>query len=143
MISVLPLLELRGGLIAAALLKIPALQAFVLCYLGNILPIPFILVFIKKIFAFMKKHNILKKQITKLEKKSLEKGKSIENKMTIGVFLFVAIPLPGTGGWTGALIASLLNMSVKRAFLVIAAGIFTAGVIMMIITYLIPGLFGF
>lgn len=142
-ISLMPILELRGGLIAASLLKIPLLKAFVICYIGNILPIPFILLFVKKVFAFMKKHNIFAWFAIKMEEKAEKKSQSVRSKQLIGLFFFVATPLPGTGGWTGSLIASLLNMPIKKALPVIFAGIFLAGLIMIFITYFIPGLFGF
>ena len=142
-ISLLPVLELRGGLIAASILKIPMHKAFIICFLGNILPIPFILIFIKKIFAFMKKHNSLKRLAEWLEKHGEAKSDKIRKGTYAGLYLFVSIPLPGTGGWTGSLIASLLNLPVKKSLPVIVAGVFTAGVIMITLTYFIPGLFGF
>lgn len=141
-ISLLPILELRGGLIAAAAFRVPLLEAFVICFLGNILPIPFILLFIKAIFRFMKKHGILVTFVEWLEKKAMGKSESIVNKQSVGLFFFVAIPLPGTGGWTGALIASMLNMPIKKSLPTIIAGVFCAGLIMIVLTYFIPELFG-
>ncbi|MDR2902969.1 MAG: small multi-drug export protein [Clostridiales bacterium] len=142
-ISLLPIFELRAGLIAAAMLGLDPLESFVICYIANILPIPLILIFIKAIFAFMKKHGIFARLIERLEASALKKSVGIMQKQYWGLFLFVAIPLPGTGGWTGALIASLLNMPVKKSFFAIAAGVFGAGVIMLLITYFAPGIFGF
>lgn len=142
-ISLLPILELRGGLIAAKLLGMPLIKAFIVCFAGNILPIPFILLFIKKIFELMKKYNILTGFVNWLEAKAVKKSDSIRQKQLIGLFFFVAIPLPGTGGWTGALIASLLEMPIKKSFPTIVAGVFGAGLIMITLTYFIPGLFGF
>lgn len=142
-ISLLPILELRGGLIAAKLLGMPLIKAFIVCFAGNILPIPFILLFIKKIFELMKKYNILTGFVNWLEAKAVKKSDSIRQKQLIGLFFFVAIPLPGTGGWTGALIASLLEMPIKKSFPAIVAGVFGAGLIMITLTYFIPGLFGF
>lgn len=142
-ISLLPILELRGGLIAAKLLGLPLIKAFIICFVGNILPIPFILLFIKKIFEIMKKFNILTGFVEWLEKKAVKKSDSIRSKQLIGLFFFVAVPLPGTGGWTGSLISSLLEMPVKKSFPVITLGVFCAGLIMITLTYFIPGLFGF
>jgi uncharacterized membrane protein len=142
-ISLLPILELRGGLIAAKFLGLPLLNAFIICYLGNILPIPFILLFIQKIFALMKKHNILTGFINWIEEKAVKKSDSIRNKQLLGLFFFVAVPLPGTGGWTGALIASILEIPIKKSFPAIALGVLGAGVIMITLTYFIPGFFGF
>ena len=143
LISLLPVLELRGGLIAASLLGVKLVPAMVICYIGNILPIPFILLFIKKIFAFMKKHGILVKLVEKLENRGKKKGEEVKNSKweKWGLLAFVAIPLPGTGGWTGALVASLLNMKIKDSFPVIAIGVAIAGIIMAILSYGLPALF--
>lgn len=104
-VSMLPLIELRGGLIAASALNIPLVQANIICILGNLIPIPFILLFIKKIFEFMKKHNILSGLVHKLEDRASKKSDGVEKGEFLFLLLFVGIPLPGTGAWTGALIA--------------------------------------
>lgn len=144
LISLLPVLELRGGLIAASLLGVELIPAMIICYLGNILPIPFILLFIKKIFAFMKKHGILVKLVEWLENRGAEKGEEVKKSKweKWGLLVFVAIPLPGTGGWTGALIASVLNMKIKDSFPVIALGVAVAGIIMAILSYGLLGVLG-
>lgn len=142
LISLLPILELRGGLIAAALLGVPILPAFAICFIGNILPIPFILLLIKKIFAFMKKHNILKSLVERLEKRAMKKSKKVENNLVMGLLAFVAIPLPGTGGWTGALVSALMDLPIKKSFPVIALGVFIAGVIVASLSYGLLGIFG-
>ena len=139
-ISMLPVLELRGGLIAAKLLDVSFIKAFAICYVGNMLPIPFILVFIRSIFNRLKKMRFLKDKIEKLEKKSLEKGEKVKKYSHWGLLTFVAFPIPGTGGWTGALIAALLDMRLKRSIPIIALGVFVAGVIMSIISYGFLGL---
>lgn len=139
-ISMLPVLELRGGLIAAKLLDVSFIKAFAICYVGNMLPIPFILVFIRSIFNRLKKMRFLKDKIEKLEKKSLEKGEKVKKYSDWGLLTFVAFPIPGTGGWTGALIAALLDMRLKRSIPIIALGVFVAGVIMSIISYGFLGL---
>ena len=147
LISLLPILELRGGLIAAAILHIDWTLAFPICLLGNILPLPFILLFIKKIFEFMKRKGILKGLVERFEKKAATKSEDAKNKTRWGkiifIFCFVAIPLPGTGGWTGALIASFMNMRLKDSVPAIALGVLSAGVIMSVLTYLVHNLFGF
>ena len=144
-ISLLPILELRGGLIAAAILGIDWVYAFPICLIGNILPLPFILIFIKKVFAFMRKHGILTKIVDKFEKKAETKSAETQNKTKWGkilfIFCFVAIPLPGTGGWTGSLIASFMNVRLKYSIPAVCLGVLTAGIIMSIITYIIPGIF--
>lgn len=139
-ISMMPVLELRGGLIAAKLLDVRFIKAFAICYVGNMLPIPFILVFIRSIFNRLKKMRFLKDKIEKLERKSLEKGEKVKKYSGWGLLTFVAFPIPGTGGWTGALIAALLDMRLKRSIPIIALGVFVAGVIMSIISYGFLGL---
>ncbi|MDD5937114.1 MAG: small multi-drug export protein [Clostridiales bacterium] len=141
LVSMLPLIELRGGLVVASLLKISLLPANIICILGNILPIPFILLFIKKIFKFMKNHNILKGLIMKLEDRAIRKSKGLERGEFIFLVVFVGIPLPGTGAWTGALIASLLEFDIKKASIAILLGIAIATIIMDIVSYgLIAGI---
>lgn len=141
LISLLPILELRGGLIAASLLNLPFTSSFIICLIGNILPIPFILLFLEKIFAILKKSPKIASILNKLEAKSLAKSKDITKYKYIylGLFLFVAIPLPGTGGWTGALLAILLGLNRKKSFIAITLGIITAGIIMSILSYGILG----
>ncbi|NLL63873.1 MAG: small multi-drug export protein [Ruminococcaceae bacterium] len=136
-ISMLPILELRGGLIAAALLKVELIPAMVICFIGNILPIPIILLFVKRVFAFMKKHNIFVSLVEKLENRGKVKGEKIQKSKweEWALMIFVAIPLPGTGGWTGALIASLLNMDNKKAFKVITIGVAIAGILVAVFSY--------
>ena len=134
-VSMLPFIELRGGLVAASLLKIPLLKANLICIFGNLIPIPFILLFIKAIFAFMKKHNILKKRVEKLEARAEKKSTGVEKGEFIFLLLFVGIPIPGTGAWMGSLIASLLEFNLKRAILAILLGVLMAAIIMDIVSY--------
>lgn len=134
-ISLFPVLELRGGMIAARLLEIPFLQAFIICYVGNMLPIPFILLFIRKIFAWMRKFKAFAKIVDKMEERSEKKKGTIQKYKEWGLLLFVAIPLPGTGGWTGALIAALMDLRFKKCLPIITLGVFIAGLIMSLITY--------
>ncbi len=128
-ISLFPVLELRGGLIAARLLEMQALEAFFYCFLGNMVPIPFILLFIRKIFDWMRKWKHMGKVITKMEKKAEKHRPTIEKYGVWGLFILVAIPLPGTGGWTGALVAAVMDLRFKRALPAIALGVFAAGLI--------------
>ncbi len=134
-VSLFPVLELRGGMIAARLLEIDFIQAFLVCYLGNMIPIPFILLFIRKIFKLMRKVKFLGKIVDKLEARADKKKGTIEKYKEWGLLLFVAIPLPGTGGWTGALIAALMDLRMKKCLPIIALGVFIAGLIMSLITY--------
>lgn len=141
-ISMLPILELRGGLFAAKFMNVEFVRAFIICYIGNILPVPFILFFIRKIFDLLKKNKKLGAIIIKIEEKSLSKADNVRKYKLWGLFLFVAIPLPGTGAWTGALIADMLNIRPKEAFPTIAAGVLVAGVIISIFSYGLLGLIG-
>lgn len=141
-ISMIPILELRGGMIAASLLKVELLPAFFICYIGNIIPIPFILLFIRKIFQFLRDKKGFSKIIEKLEVRSMRKSEKVQRWRDWGLLVFVAVPLPGTGGWTGALIAALMDMRIKKSFPIIAAGVLIAGVIMAVLTYGIPTLLG-
>ena len=134
-ISLLPILELRGGLLAAGLLNVNPWLAYVISIVGNLLPIPIILMFLTPVFNWMKGTKRLKKIVDKLEAK-VDKNKSkFEKGEFIALILFVGIPLPGTGAWTGALIASVLGMDKKKAFIAIVIGIFMASIIMMILSY--------
>ena len=128
-ISVMPVLELRGGLVAARLLEMDVLRAFFFCFIGNMLPIPFILLFIRKIFDWMRKWKHFGKVIVKLEKKAEKHRKTIEKYGVWGLLILVAVPLPGTGGWTGALVAAIMDIRMRRALPVIAIGVFIAGLI--------------
>lgn len=129
LISMMPILELRGGLIAAALLGLKIVPSFIICLIGNLIPIPFILWFITPIFNYLKKTKHLSKLVNKIEAKTLSKKEKIEKAEFIGLLLFVGIPLPGTGGWTGSLLASLLGIDKKKALLATILGVILAGII--------------
>ena len=139
LISMIPLLEIRGGLLAASLLKISAAKAIPLCIVGNIIPIPFILLFIKQIFKVLKKTKIFRGLIIKLEDRAMRKSDQVKKYEFWGLMLFVGIPLPGTGAWTGSLIASLLEIDIKKSSLAILCGIIMATVIMYIVSYGLVG----
>lgn len=138
-VSMLPLIELRGGIAIASLLKVPLISANIICIIGNMLPIPFILLFIKKIFEFMKKHNILKGLVEKLEARAAKKSSGVEKGEFIFLLFFVGIPLPGTGAWTGSLIASLLEFDIKKASIAIFIGVLLAACIIDIAFYGVLG----
>lgn len=140
-ISLLPVLELRGGMIAAKLLDVELLKAFIICYIGNILPLPFILIFIRKIFKFLKKFKVTRGLVEKLEIRSMRQSEKVKRWRNWGLLVFVAIPLPGTGGWTGALIAALLDMRIKISFPIIALGVLIANLIMTAFSYGLLGIF--
>ena len=137
-ISMVPIIELRGGLIIAAIKGIPLFRAIGVCIAGNIIPVPFILLLITPIFTWLKKTKLFKPMVEKLETKSMGKSDKIKKYEFVGLMLFVGIPLPGTGAWTGSLIASLLNIKFKKAFPAVVLGLFMATAIMCIISYGIP-----
>ncbi len=134
-ISMVPILELRGGLIAASLLQIPIVKAIWYCVIGNIIPVPFILLLITPIFAWLKQTSLFRPLVEKLEHKAMGKSEQIEKYQFWGLVLFVGIPLPGTGAWTGSLIASLLGVKFKKAFPAVILGIVMATIIMSIFSY--------
>lgn len=139
-ISMIPILELRGALLVAGpLLGVPVSKAIPLSVLGNIIPVPFILLLITPIFNWMKGTKRLKPIVDKLETKAMNKSDQIEKYEFWGLVLFVGIPLPGTGAWTGSLIASLLGIKFKKAFPAVILGICMATVIMWFISYVLLG----
>ena len=138
-ISMIPILELRGRRLAASLLKISAAKALPICIVGNIIPIPFILLFIRQIFKWMKKTKLFRGLIIKMENRAMGKSDQIKRYEFLGLLLFVGIPLPGTGAWTGALIASLLEVDIKKSSIAILCGLFMASAIMYIVSYGIVG----
>lgn len=141
LISMVPILELRGGLLAAgpALLDVPMWQAIPICFIGNLVPIPFILLLITKIFDWMKGTKKLKPLVEKLEHKAMNQSANIEKYEFWGLVAFVGIPLPGTGAWTGALIAALLGIRFRKAFPAIVLGLVVATIIMTILSYTVLG----
>lgn len=139
-ISMIPILELRGALLVAGpLLGVPVATAIPLCIIGNIIPVPFILLLITPIFKWMKGTKTFKPMVDKLEAKAMSKSDKIEKYEFWGLVLFVGIPLPGTGAWTGSLIAALLGVKFKKAFPAVILGICIATVIMWFISYVILG----
>ena len=134
-VSMIPILELRGSILAAGFMDVSFLETYVVAVLGNLLPIPFILMFIKKILEWMKSTKAFSRIANAIEKKALSKREQIDKYGYFGLFLFVAIPLPGTGAWTGALLAVLLGMKNKKAFIPIALGVMAAGLVMSLLAF--------
>ena len=139
-ISMVPILELRGGMIAAALFGLPWLRALIFCILGNMLPMPFVLLLITKIFDLLKKTKAFRPMVEKLEKRAIGKKDKIEKYEFWGLVLFVGIPLPGTGGWAGSLVAAMLGVKFRKAFPAVILGILLAATIMSLVSYVIPWL---
>lgn len=140
LISAFPVIELRGGLIAAKILDINLLNAFIICILGNILPVFFVLILIEKIYNRLinSKISIMNKAAKFLDRKVEKNKDKIEKYGISALILFVGIPLPGTGAWTGCILAGLLRLDKKKSFAAIASGVILAGIIMSVISYGIP-----
>ena len=136
-ISLMPILELRGGLIAAALLGLSPGPSYIISIIGNIIPVPFILLLITKILDWMRKSKIsfLNKIANWLDGKVEKHKGQIEKYGYLGIVLFVGIPLPGTGAWTGSLIASVLELDRKKTFVAVLIGIIMASIIMMALSF--------
>lgn len=136
-VSMVPVIELRGAIPIGVGLGLPYLVSVVVSLIGNILPVPFIIVFIKAIFAWIRK--VMPKLdgfVTKLEQRAEKHRATVEKYAFWGLFLFVAIPLPGTGAWTGALIAAMMDMPLKKAFPSVALGVVCAAMIVTTVTFL-------
>jgi len=134
--SMIPVVELRGGIPFGVALGLPVWAAYVAAVIGNILPVPFILVYIRQIFLWLRRHvPALNRVVDKLERKAHLKGRKVTKYKYLGLMLFVAIPLPGTGAWTGALAAAFLDMPLRKALPSIFAGILIAGIAISILTF--------
>lgn len=141
-ISLIPFIELRGGILWGHALEMEPLRVLAICFLANCLPIPFVILLARPIFAWLKRFSFFAKIIGKIESTIEKKADKVKaNKFEVlGLFLFVAIPLPGTGAYTGSLIAALLEMRLKHAVPAIILGVFVAGLIMTLASM---GLFSF
>ena len=135
-ISMVPVLELRGAIPIATAHGLNFWVAIVCAIIGNLIPVPFIIIFIRKIFELIRKWSPkLDKLVTKLEDRAHKKSDVVLKYAFWGLVILVAIPLPGTGAWTGALVAAMLNMRLRKAFPAIALGVINAGVIVSVVTY--------
>lgn len=133
-VSLLPILECRGGLIVASLLNVKLVTALPICIVGNVIPVPFILLLLNKIFAALRKtkHHRL---VDRIEAHAMKKSKGMSRGEFWGLLLFVGVPLPGTGAWTGSMVAALLGMNRKKAALAIGLGVLLAAFIISVIFY--------
>ena len=135
-ISMAPVVELRLGLPYGIALGLDYPLALTAALVGNMIPVPFIIIYIERIFAWIRRHWArLDSVITKLENRAHLKGEKVKKYGPLGLLIFVAVPLPGTGAWTGALVAALLNMSLKKAVPSILLGVCIAATIMTAITF--------
>ena len=142
LVSMLPIIELRGGLPFGVALGLPYQLAFPAAVIGNLIPTPFIIVYIRRIFMMMRRYMPkLNGVVDKLEQKAHLKGQKVQRYQYLGLWLFVAIPLPGTGAWTGCLAAAFLGMRLKKAMPAVVLGVLTAGTIMLTLTHVGINLF--
>lgn len=133
--AMLPILEIRGAIPVGVALGLDPWLAFAVGFVGNMLPIPILILLTRHVIEWLKKHNILVRFIDWLENKGSKGAQKVQKYSFWGLFILVAIPLPGTGAWTGALVASLLDMRLKRALPAIAMGVAVAGLIVLAVTY--------
>lgn len=134
-VSMLPIVELRGAIPFGVTLGMNWGVVYILSVIGNMIPVPFVIKFFRPIIEYLKKTKLFGKLATKLHERSMKKSENVTKYKLFGLFLFVAIPLPGTGAWTGAAIAALLNMRIKHAIPVILIGVMCAGILMMGLSY--------
>ena len=136
LMAMVPVIELRGAIPYGVLAGLSVQEAFILAVIGNLVPIPFLVVFTRKVFEWLRtKSEGLDRFVRRMEAKA-EKNKGIVEKYEfLGLVILVAIPLPGTGGWTGALVAAMLDMRLKRAMPAITLGVIIAGIIVTTLTY--------
>ena len=136
LVSMVPVLELRFGIPWGVAMGLPHWAAFLAAVVGNMIPIPFIIVYIRRIFKWMRRHMPrLDRLVDRLEARAHLKGRTVSKYKYLGLMIFVAIPLPGTGGWTGALIAAFLDMRLRSALPSIFGGVLIAGFLITGLTY--------
>lgn len=142
LVSMIPVVELRGGIPFGVAAGLPVWAAYLAAVIGNLLPVPFIVVYIRRVFQFMRQHMPrLNSLVDKMEQKAHLKSASVLKYQYLGLAIFVAIPLPGTGAWTGALVAAFLDMRLKKAMPSIVGGVLSAGLIISILSYGVKSLF--
>lgn len=144
LVAMVPVVELRGAIPFGVVRGLNLWTAIIASVLGNLVPVPFIILFIRRIFAWMRAHMPkLDGLVTRMEKKAEKNRAAVEKYAFWGLAILVAIPLPGTGAWTGALVAAMMEMRLKRAFPAIVIGVVIAGVIVSVITYGAQAIFSF
>lgn len=143
LIAMAPVVELRGAIPYGVAQKLPFWPVFVAAFVGNLIPVPFIILFIRKIFSFLRRSRFLGPMIARLEYKAHLKGRLVNRYKTVGLFVLVAIPLPGTGAWMGALAAAFLDIRLRHAFPAIVLGVLVAGLLVSAISYSALWVLGF
>ncbi len=135
LVSMVPVIELRGGIPYGVGFGLSYPEAFIAAFIGNMIPIPFIMMFLRRIFDWLRQFEKTRGVIERLETRAHLKGQKVEKYRALGLFILVAIPLPGTGAWTGALVASVLDIRMRTALPIIALGVITAGIIVLGLTH--------
>lgn len=134
-IAMAPVLELRGAIPYGLAQGLPFWPVFAVSLVGNVVPVPFLILFIRPVFAFLRRSRLLGPLIERLERRAHLKGRKVNRYKALGLFILVAIPLPGTGAWTGALVAAFLDIRMRNALLAIALGVLAAGILVSLISY--------
>ena len=134
-----PIMEVRGGMIVASLLGMDPYLSLLLCIIGNLIPIPFLIYLLKPVFKWMRKWKPFEKVVTKLEEKAYKKKDKIEKYQFLGILLLVAIPLPGTGAWTGCLVESVFDVPKKISITACSLGVLSASLIMWVFSFGVLG----
>ena len=134
-VSMIPVLELRGAIPMGVARGLSPLLAMAIAIVGNLTPVPFLILFTRHIFQWLKTKKRVRSLVEKLETRAVDKGELVERYAEIGLCILVAIPLPGTGAWTGALVATMMNMRLRRAMPAISIGVVIAGLIITTLTY--------
>lgn len=142
LISMVPVLELRGAIPIGVAGGLPPLAAMLIAIAGNLAPVPFLLVFTRRVFNWLKAKGRIRRLVERLEQRAVKKSQLVMDYAWLGLCVLVAIPLPGTGAWTGALVAAVMNMRLKRAMPAIALGVVIAGFIVTCLTYGVTHLLG-
>lgn len=136
LVSMLPVVELRGGIPFGVAAGLPMPTAFLAAFIGNMLPVPFLILFVRRLLTWLKSNvPLFRGAVNWLERRTERKKETVLKYQFWGLFIFVAIPLPGTGAWTGAMIAAALDMRLSKAVPAITAGVLTAGIIIMLLTH--------
>ena len=138
--AMVPVLELRGAIPVGVAAGLPPLTACAAAILGNLVPVPFIMLLARRIFRWLRKTAFFGPKIDWLERRAHLKGRLVRKYRLPGLILLVAVPLPGTGAWTGALVATLLDIRLRHAFPAIAAGVVIAGILITLLTVGVAGL---
>ncbi len=134
--AMVPVFELRGAIPVGFAAGFPIWATFIAAVLGNLLPVPFLILFTRRVFEWLrKKSSLLERFVSRLERKAESKEELLKKYELLGLCILVAIPLPGTGAWTGSLVAAVFDIRLRNAFPAIALGVVIAGIIVSVVTY--------